>query len=251
VSAGPDAADPSRPYAFSLQNQAPTVHFTSPPALSVVRGNVQLRWTASDADNTVTAHQLLVTIRVARAGASPVTIVSEALNSGSTEWNTTAAGFLNGNYTATIEVSDGELSGDNALFLVLDNPRATPVEIPTDVEIGAEATFSVRVTHPSKTPASVVAIFYRADTVKARQTMDAAGAGVYSTSYAPDQAGTWRMGLQITYTDGSTEPVLSVQSFRVERSAIRENFALFLVFLLAAVAAIGLAAYGAFVRWPP
>ncbi|MGQ0536138.1 MAG: hypothetical protein ACT4PT_08705, partial [Methanobacteriota archaeon] len=34
VSAGPDAADPSRPYAFSLQNQAPTVHFTSPPALS-------------------------------------------------------------------------------------------------------------------------------------------------------------------------------------------------------------------------
>lgn len=229
------------------QDLAPTVRITSPSQGASVRDALDLRWTAADPEGQT----LTVTISI-RDPAPGRVLVPAGDNSGSYRLNLT--GEPAGSYTVVVAVSDGTQTALASVAFTLERGRVIePVTTPPPTPpVNQALNFAVSITPVGKTVATATYTVQRDGATYATGQLRQSTQGTWAGQVTPSDAGSYRIIVAVTYTDGTAEAPAQIASFTIQGEPEPTPVAMpagFLMLMVLGALTVALAAYGAFVRW--
>ena len=227
-------------------NARPQVVVSQPAQGAGVRGSVDLRWTATDADRD----PLKVTIGLIEpANPQGRLLVIDGDNSGT--YTLDVSRFAAGTYTFTVVVSDGKDTSEVAQrsFVVEGGKTVNVLSFPEQVvQPDAVARFAVGISSPGRNVTSAVYVVTRDGEQYLRAPLTRAQTH-YEGSVQPKDPGQYKVEVVVGFEGGGTE-THEVASFTVPGSEAAPTFPTSLMVLVAvALLTVALAAVGAFGRW--
>ncbi|MBI4394317.1 MAG: DNRLRE domain-containing protein [Euryarchaeota archaeon] len=243
------SASAATPHSFTEPNHAPKVAIVVPLADSVLLGTERISWETTDPDS----QPIVVDVSIRPTTVVGFTLLAER-QEGTGDKNFDTRLFPDGTYELRVQASDTLVSSIASINIRINNTGLVTSRINVSTQapaIGGNVKITATIFTPTR---SVKAIVYRDSVLSAAIEMrdDRTGGdavpedGVFTATYRVPTKGNYRVDIETTLQDGSTEIIESAQTFTVETS-LQQDIGSNATLIMAAAVAVGLIVAGAFV----
>jgi hypothetical protein len=216
----------------------------APSLAGVVRGTVNVTWTATDPEGA----QVVVSLKLRTSGGSLSTL-SDAVTLQPYRWDT--ATVPDGNYTLVVTASDGALSASQEVRVTVRNVAIRPGAMPATIAVGESMLLSFQVSAPGKEIDAVQAIV-RVGGEQETVTLFDDGThgdrtpndGVWSATYTPRLRGQATVDLKVTDSDGQSTTYTGVAAFTVTSGPVGGTPGTLIAVLALGVLVIAMGVFG-------